>query len=158
MEIIGSLFAILAGLAIAALLNLVNPSRKSATQMAENADLNDFPEQEEDRVHDIVKAAYIDLKRQRAVSHGPWLAALLDGGAGPFFTGTVDKWGRWQAAQEWRRVEPAVALTAVRWTIRELLAAPVSYDKDGNEMPRREFDLSVLRRAETELEEMGEGA
>ena len=158
MEIIGSLFAILAGLAIAALLKMIDPPRKVAPEIAENGDLGDFPEPDEDRVHEIVKAAYLDLKRQRAVSHGPWLAALLDGGAGFFFTGTVDKWGRARAEQEWRRVEPAVALTAVRWTIRELLAAPVSYDKDGNEMPRRTFNLDVLRRAESELANMEEGA
>lgn len=138
-----TILAILAGLAIAALLKLINPGH-NARHDAENADLSDFCGPDDIRVHEIIKAAYLDLKRQRAGTHGPWLAALLDGGPDFFFTGSVDKWGRERAEREWRRVEPAVALTAIRFTMNDLAGG--------------RFDLDALRRAESELEKMEKGS
>ena len=138
-----TILAILAGLAIAALLKLINPGH-DARHDAENADLSDFCGPDDIRVHEIIKAAYLDLKRQRAGTHGPWLSALLDGGPEFYFMGAVDQWGRDRTERKWRRVEPAVALTAIRLTMQELAGG--------------RFDLDALRRAESELESMEKGA
>ena len=136
----GAILSILAGLAIVGLLKLINPGH-NVRQNAENADLSDFYGPDEDRVHEILKAVYIDLKRQRAGTHGPWIAALLDGGPEMYFTGDIDRWGRGRAEREWRRVEPAVALTAIRFTMDELAGG--------------RYNLDALRAAESELLEMG---
>ena len=130
-----SLLLILAGLAIVALLNLVNPG--SARDNDRNDDYN-CPDY--NRVHEIIKAAFLDLKKQRATGFGPWLSALLDGGPGFYFTGSVNENGRCLAEREWRRVGPDVALTAVRFTLQELAGG--------------RFNLDGLRRAEAELEKM----
>jgi len=137
-----ALLPILLGLIIVAFLKL--NEKPTARHDAENAEISDFSGPDDDRVHEIVKAAYLDLKRQRAGTHGPWLAALLDGGPELFFTGSVDKWGRDRTERQWRRVEPAVARTAIRFTIDELAGG--------------RFDLDGLRRAEAELAEMEKGA
>ena len=159
MEIAGSLLAILAGLAIAALLNLASGRKKTdhgiAPETAENSDLGDFPTQDDDRVHGILKDAYLDLKRQRAVAHGPWLASLLEGDL--YVSGHGNR-GRVFVDADVMDIEPSVALTAIQWTIRDILSVPISYDKDGMEMPHRMFNLDKLHQAENELMEMmGEG-
>ena len=136
------LFSILLWVIAITLFKLIG-NRRKARQSAENAEISDFPALDDIRVHEIIKAAYLDLERQRARAYGPWLSALLDGGPGFYFTGTVDQRGR-ERAREWRRVEPAVALTAIRFTIRDLAGS--------------RFNLDGLRRAEAELEQMGEGA
>lgn len=159
MEIAGSLLAILAGLAIAVLLNLASGRKKTNHEMvaetAEISDLGDFPTQDDTRVRDILKDAYIDLKRQRAVAHGPWLASLLEGDL--YVSGHGNR-GRVFVDADVMDIEPSVALTAIQWTIRDILSVPISYDKDGMEMPHRMFNLDKLHQAENELMEMmGEG-
>lgn len=83
---------------------------------------------------DALKRAEMSLRKQKGAGYGPWIAACL------------------KRAEGGQVVEPSVALMAVRWTLRELEAAPVSYDKDGNEMYRREFDTTALEMAARELE------
>lgn len=136
------LFSILLWVIAITLFKLIGNGR-NARQSAENAEISDFSALDDVRVHEIIKAAYLDLEKQRARAYGPWLSALLDGGPGFYFTGTVDQRGRERAEREWRRVEPAVALTAIRFTIRDLAGS--------------RFNLDGLRRAEAELEQMGEG-
>ncbi len=149
----GSILAILTGLCIVALLKLVGKS-KNANQDAENAEMSDFYGLDDDRVSRIVKTAYLDLKRQRAGSHGPWLESLLDG---PLYL-QYDERGGIQVRALTKSISPGVALSAITMTIQEILSAPISYDKDGREMPRRVFNLDGLHKAEEELMEMmGEG-
>lgn len=87
------------------------------------------------RVFDILKQVYRDLNRQHAGAVRPWVPSLLKHNCD----------------------DPGVALTAVQWTIRDLLDRPVG---DGVEyvpgLPFR-FDLTVLRDAEKELLKMKEG-
>lgn len=83
---------------------------------------------------EALKRAEMSLRKQRGAGYGPWMSACLE------------------RAQKGLPVDPSVALTAVRWTLRELESAPVSYDKDGNEMYRREFDTTALEMAARELE------
>ena len=83
---------------------------------------------------DALKRAYAALKRQKGAGYGPWIAACL------------------KRAEGGQVVEPSAALMAVRWTLRELESAPVSYDTDGNEIPRRWFDTTALEMAARELE------
>ena len=106
------------------------------------------------RVREIIYSCHRDLNKQRAAGYGPWLSSLLDGA---MFT-VFDESGRIKVETTVKPVSPDVALTAVRRTIEEITSAPVSYDKDGNEMPRRALNLDGLHRAEAELEKMGEGA
>lgn len=71
------------------------------------------------KVKAIARAAHLALTRQRAAAFGPWLASIIE-------------------AQEPKAGE---ALTAVRWTIREL---------DGSR-----FNIESLYQAEQDLLEMG---
>lgn len=137
------LFSILLWVVVIALVKLVNRGREKARQRAENAEISDFPSLDDERVHQIVKTAHLDLKRQGAGAYGPWLATLLDGGQEFYFTGAVDKMGRDKAERVWKRVGPSVALTAIRFTLRDLAGS--------------RFDLAGLLRAEAELEQMEAG-
>lgn len=148
-----SILAILAGLAIVALLKFVG-NGSNAHHDAENAQMEDFYGLDDDRVIQIVKGAYLDLKRQRADARGPWLESLL---VGPLYI-QYDEMGRTQVNVQTKPIAPGVALSAITMTIQDILSAPISYDKDGREMPRREFNLDGLHKAEAELMEMmGEG-
>ena len=70
----------------------------------------------------VVYRAYASLRSQGAAGYGPWLSSVISHGGG----------------------DASVALTAVRWTIRDL---------EG-----RRFDLGGLLEAEAVLEEMtGDG-
>lgn len=104
-------------------------------------------------VQRILKRCMNDLTRQKAAGFGPWIPSLMDGGYN--FQILYDSRGRVRVERQHRDVDPRVALTAVRRTLEDLLSAPVSYDKDGREMPRRRLDLETLLLAERELLEMG---
>ncbi len=69
---------------------------------------------------EVLKRAEMSLRKQRGAGYGPWMSACLE------------------RAQKGLPVDPSVALTAVRWTIREL------------EWSR--FDLTALEAAAGELE------
>lgn len=137
------MYGILLGLCLVGILKLTDvrkrPDAETETptcgEMVEDVEDVDY-----DPVHEILKAAYLDLKRQKAGVRGPWIESLLDGGSEFRFTGIPDAWGRVGVLREWRRVEPSVALTAIRWTIRDLKG--------------RRFDLGGLLEAEAVLEEM----
>ena len=101
----------------------------------------------------ILKSCYLDLKKQRAAAFQPWISALLDR-AGEYYI-EKDERGRVLVGRYAERIEPALALEAVRRTIRDLCNVPASYDKDGNEMPRRTPNLEALLRAESDLLGMG---
>lgn len=129
-------------------------NRRKAKQDAENAEMGDFYGLDDDRVIQIVKGAYLDLKRQRADARSPWLESLLEG---PLYI-LYDDRGRTQVKVLNKPIAPGVALSAIVMTIRDILSAPISYDKDGREMPRRVFNLDALNKAKAELMEMmGEG-
>ena len=89
------------------------------------------------RVQAIIRAAYLDLKRQGASGCGPWLSSILETNAGEWCVGRTNK-GRSVVVTEPAAVPASVALTAVRWTIQELAG--------------RRFDLSALYEAEKKLE------
>lgn len=149
----GTIFAIITGLAIVGLLKLLIGDNKP-NQEAENSEISNSYGLDDERVIQIVKGAYLDLKRQRAGSHGPWLESLLDG---PLYL-QYDERGRVQVRALTKSISPGVALSAITMTIQDILSAPISYDKDGREMPRRMFNLDGLHKAEAELMEMmGEG-
>lgn len=149
----GSIFAIMAGLAIVGLLKLLIGDNKP-NQDAENSEISNSYGLDDDRVIQIVKGAYLDLKRQRAGSHSPWLESLLDG---PLYI-QYDERGGIQVKTLTKPITPNVAFAAIVMTIQDILSAPISYDKDGVEMPRRVFNLDGLNKAKEELMEMmGEG-
>lgn len=104
-------------------------------------DFCDVPATEDDPVREIVESAFRDLKKQRAVGYGPWLSAILDGGVSFSFSGVPDRWGRVRVVREWREVGPETAITAIRFTIRDL---------EGSR-----FSLDGLRNAERMLMAMG---
>lgn len=106
------------------------------------------------RAREIIYSCHRDLNKQRVAAYGPWISSLLDG---PMFI-KYDERGRIKVETVAKTISPDVALTAIRRTIEEIVSAPVSYDKDGNEMPHRVVNLDGLRRAEAELEKMMEGA
>jgi len=89
------------------------------------------------RVQAIIRAAYLDLKRQGASGCGPWLSSILETNAGDWCVGRTNK-GRSVVVTEPANVPAPVALTAVRWTIQELAGS--------------RFDLSALYEAEKKLE------
>lgn len=120
--------------------------------VVEPADDDMFIDGAEDPVLAILKSCFADLKRQGARGHGPWISALLDGP--DMFAIGNDSRGRVTVEKGWTGAGADVALLAVRWTIRDILSAPKSYDKDGREMPRRIVNLDALRKAEAELEEL----
>ena len=149
----GTIFAIITGLAIVGLLKLLIGDNKP-NQEAENSEISNSYGLDDDRVIQIVKGAYLDLKRQRAGSRSPWLESLLDG---PLYI-QYDEKGRVQVRALPKPIAPGVALSAITMTIQDILSAPISYDKDGREMPRRVFNLDGLNKAKEELMEMmGEG-
>lgn len=104
------------------------------------------------RVHEIIASCHRDLREQGARGYGPWLSAFLDGD--DLYISGYGYRGRPIVEVTRKGVEPSVALTAIRWTIRDILSAPVLYDKDGKEIPRRVCNLEKLHEAETELMEM----
>ena len=89
---------------------------------------------EEGRVFEILRRVYLELNRQHAASRGPWISSAL-----------AHKCG-----------DPAIALNAVRFTIRDLQQFPigdgVEYVKGLNFMAR--LNMNPLRKAEEELLEM----
>lgn len=106
-----------------------------------------------ERVNDIMLRCHIDLERQHATAYGPWITSLLDGGND--FSMYLDSRGGVRVERQHRNISPKVAITAVRMTIKDILETPLSYDKDGREMPHRVIDLGTLYAAERELLEMG---
>ena len=90
-----------------------------------------------EEVRDILAGCQKDLERQRAGGFGPWIACLLDGGYEMEITG-YDKHGFPKVGRVWTECTAAEALTAVRWTLRELAGS--------------RFNLSVLYDAEMKLE------
>lgn len=87
------------------------------------------------RVFEILRLVYLDMNRQHVAAVGPWISSALEHRCG----------------------DPAVALTAVRWTLRDLQKTPTG--EGVGYVPGLEFrfDLSGLLAAERELEEMKEG-
>lgn len=128
-------------------------------RMREDGEYNKVVERVKERevvstkVQRILKRCMDDLTRQNAAAFGPWIPSLMDGGNNFYIS--YDSRGRVHVERQHRDVPPSVALTAVKRTIEDLLSAPLSYDKDGREMPRRRLDLGTLLLAERELLEMG---
>ena len=91
------------------------------------------------RVQQIVRAAYLDLKKQGVSGCGPWLSSLLETSAGTWCVGKTNK-GQSVVVTEPMSVRADVALTAVRWTIRELAGS--------------RYDLTGLYEAQNKLEGM----
>lgn len=87
------------------------------------------------RVFEILRRVYLDMKEQRGAGYGPWLSSALEHRCG----------------------DPAVALTAVRWTLRDIQKQPVGEGVGYVPGLKFRFDLSGLLAAERELEEMKEG-
>lgn len=84
------------------------------------------------RVYDILHRAYRDMTRQKMAAVGPWIPAAL----------------------ERRCADPAVALTAVRWTLRDIQKQPVGEGTGYIPGIGFRFDLTALEEAARELEEM----
>ena len=149
MSIILSIFA---GLIIVALLQIINPGKKShandicETYEPENEkggggyilDIYGAPEQiEGDGVFNALLSAFRDLKKQRAGVHRGWIAACIE------------------QAQRGYEIPPEVALCALKKT-REEISAP-RFEKEG--YPTIYYDLTALDAAIVAVEkEMGEGA
>lgn len=87
------------------------------------------------RIFEILRQVYLDLKEQRGAGYGPWLSSAL----------------------EHRCDDPSVALTAVRWTLRDIQKQPVGEGVGYVPGLKFRFDLSALLAAERELEEIKEG-
>ena len=145
-EIIFSILVVLA-VCVPVAVNIVrgwkrqDEKRLDALLESVNAEFSDVPAPDDDPVRSVVENALKDLKRQRAAGYGPWLSSLLDGGSSFYFDGAPDRWGRVRVVREWRGVGPEMALSAVRFTIRDLMGS--------------RFSLDGLRRAERELMDMG---
>lgn len=107
----------------------------AATQAAKNKEggaARDSREDAADKVCNILGRVYREMLRQKMPGCGPWIPAAL----------------------EKRCADPAVALTAIRWTLREMEEAPVG---DGvGYIPGLvfRFDLGPLQAAAEELEGM----
>lgn len=80
-------------------------------------------------VFEILRVAHLDIRRQKVAGIGPWLSAVLDH----------------------RCTDPAVALTAIRWTIRDLQKQPVGDETGYISGLSFRYDLTGLERAEKEL-------
>ena len=89
------------------------------------------------RVLAIVQSCYRDLQKQKAGLAGPWLPSLLDGARMVVVPGEK---GRTEVVAVGRDIAPGVALTAVRFTLRELSGS--------------RYSTKVLEEAEGELEEI----
>ena len=139
------MYGILLGLCLVGILKLTDGRKRTSTEASPIGDgllvedeIGNLGDVDGDPVHEVLKAAYLDLKRQKAGARGPWIESILDGGSEFRFTGLPDAWGRVKVVREWRRVDPSVALTAIRWTIRDLYGC--------------RYDLSGLFKAEASLE------
>ena len=151
MSIILSIFA---GLIIVALLQIINPGRKSdVNDIYENddpeiekekggggyiLDLYGMPERiEGDGVLKALLSAFRDLEKQRAAGFRNWISACIE------------------MEQKGFDVPPEVALTALRLT-RDEISGP-RFVREG--FPTVYYDLSALDAAIVSVEkEMGEGA
>lgn len=89
-------------------------------------------EDQDGRVYDILHRAYRDMTRQRMAAVGPWIPAAL----------------------ERRCSDPAVALTAVRWTLRDIQNLPVGEGTGYIPGLSFRYDLTGLEEAARELEGM----
>ena len=89
------------------------------------------------RVREIVQKCHKDLRGQGAAGYGPWLSSLLKGSSLSIFH---DEKGGVRVLSGGRPIAPAVALTAVRWTLRELSGS--------------RFSTKALEEAAGELEEI----
>ncbi len=89
----------------------------------------------DDRVFEILRLVRLDLNRQHAAAIGPWVSSAL----------------------KHYCCDPGVALTAVQWTIRDLLNLPIGDGVEYVPGVSFRFDLTVLRDAEKELLKMKEG-
>lgn len=89
-------------------------------------------EEQDGRVCAVLNRAYHDMLRQKMAAVGPWIPAAL----------------------ERRCSDPAVALTAVRWTLRDVQNLPIGEGTGYIPGLSFRFDLTGLERAEKELEGM----
>ena len=89
------------------------------------------------RVLSILQRCSKDLQKQRAGVAGPWLSSLQSRGR---MVMSRDEKGRAVVRVVGADIEPGVALTAVRWTLRELSGS--------------RYSTKVLEEAEGELEEI----
>lgn len=89
-------------------------------------------EEADTRVYAILSMAYREMVGQHMMSCGPWIPA----------------------AMEKRCADPAVALTAVRWTIRDMEKIPIGEGVGYIPGLSFRFDLTGLKQAEKELEGM----
>ena len=87
------------------------------------------------RVFEILRTVRLDMNRQHVAAVGPWISAALEHRCG----------------------DPAVALTAVRWTLRDLQKTPTGEGVGYVPGIGFRFDLSALEAAARELEEIKEG-
>ena len=87
------------------------------------------------RVFEILRRVHLDMNRQHLAAVGPWIAS----------------------AMEHRCDDPAVALTAVRWTLRDIQKQPVGEGAGYIPGIGFRFNLTALEEAARELEEMKEG-
>ena len=89
------------------------------------------------RVFEILRLVYLDLNKQHAAAYGPWISSALEHRCG----------------------DPAIALTAVRFVLRDLQNLPVGDGVEYVKGVEYRFNLDGLRSAEAELMKMtGEGA
>lgn len=89
-------------------------------------------EENDGRVYAVLHRAYRDMVRQKMAAVGPWIPSAL----------------------ERRCDDPAVAITAVRWTLRDIQKQPVGEGAGYISGLSFRFDLTGLERAEKELEGM----
>ena len=118
-----ALIAIIVGLIIVAILKL---HEKKGTASIETA--QDETAYEPKLVRDILADCRKDLDDQHVAGCGPWIASLLDGGYEMEVTG-YDRHGLPMVERAWTECSAAEALTAVRWTIRELAGGRFRTDK-----------------------------
>lgn len=90
------------------------------------------PAGDENRVFEILHRVYRELNKQRSAAYGPWISAAL----------------------EEKCNDPAVALTAVRFVIRDLQNLPVGDGVEYVKGVQFSFNFDALRAAEAELEKM----
>lgn len=120
------LLSILLGLIIVALIKLINPGRKETPEALETPEAGGLAETYDDRVRDILKAALESLKRQGAGGFGPWIPSILDGGPQLYIVKRTAR--KIVVEREWTGAAPAVALTAIRFTLDELAGGRFNLD------------------------------
>ena len=91
--------------------------KKTAEEDAQGTDIT--AETYDERVREILTACMCDLRAQHASGFGPWIPACLDG-ANTLDIVDIDARGRIKVERPWTGCSPAVALTAVKWTLKEL--------------------------------------